>query len=420
MKFQSPARNCYKLLVCTLLVALGSNLAKAQQLPLSNFQSLNLYVWNPAYTSDDNFNAHLSHRQQWTGLNGAPVTSFLSANAPLKENMGIGGLLVSDRTGIYQQIYATGSYSYEFKLGEANYLRFGLAVGFHQQSIDLNGMQVDDISDVVLTSGGQPSAASFTSDFGMNYRFRKWNLSLAANQLLRSEPKFAIAGSERRLKPVQHFTGLLSYNIQTYYNSTWNHRPSIMFRTLAGGQFQLDAQFTSSWDKKITLGLGYRYEESMRIISRFQINRYVAVAYTYDFASMGAARMSGGSHEFMISFYHNKPKPEIVPVAKYSAPTVRNRRPEDAKIGKKRDPQKVFAEPGYHIIFGQFDTEEEALARTEWLDRRSIRYELIKSNLGTWYVLSPTVFKTNDERKEYTNKLSDNGVEFSWRFVAGN
>jgi hypothetical protein len=74
--------------------------ASAQQLPLSNFQMQNLYLWNPAYTSESVLNAHLANRQQWVGTEGAPITSILTANMPLSTKTRVGANFVLDRTDI--------------------------------------------------------------------------------------------------------------------------------------------------------------------------------------------------------------------------------------------------------------------------------------------------------------------------------
>ncbi len=98
-------------------------------------------------------------------------------------------------------------------------MRFGLGIGVPQQSIDLSGLVIDDVGDFLLNEGAQPSAASFTSDFGVNYRFRKWDFAFAVNQLVRSKPKFDLVGDEGKLKPVQHIIGIIAYNLHSFYNN---------------------------------------------------------------------------------------------------------------------------------------------------------------------------------------------------------
>jgi type IX secretion system PorP/SprF family membrane protein len=393
--------------------------ASAQQLPLSNFQMQNLYLWNPAYTSESVLNAHLANRQQWVGTEGAPRTSILTANMPLSKKTGVGANFVLDRTDIFKQFYFTGSYSYEFRLGQANYLRFGVAMGFHQVSVDYKDIVIDNYSDPVFVAGTRSSGTSFTSDFGMNYRFRKWNFALAANQMIAGKQRFIVQGAEHRFAPVKHWMGYLSYKVSSFYNDDWAAVPALMVRTLSKSQFQIDFSVVASYQKHFYFGVGFREKDALRLISKVQIDRYFAAGYTYDFTSMGASRNSGGSHEIMLSFTYNKPKAEVVPVAKYVAPTVVNsRRAEDATITRRREPLKVFGEAGYHVIFGQFRDEPSARALSEELTGNEIEHKVVMSNLGTWFVLAPSVFTTKETRLAYTTTLDQGSILYSWRFVA--
>lgn len=335
--------------------------------------------------------------------------------------MGVGGNLVVDRTSIYQQLYFSGNYGYEVKLGKANYLRFGMAAGFHQQSIDFDGVVVEDMTDLLLSSTVYFRANSFVADAGVNWRYRKLYVGLAANRLLSTNSQFYINEENRGLQKDPHLVSLVSYRFESPYNPDFVVVPSVVLRTVAAGPNQLDAQVLLRLKKKITVGFGYRHQDATRMILGYKINRFFAAAYTYDFASMGIARSSGGSHEIMISFFNNPIKAPVIPAAKLDdqRPISRNRREEDATITKARDPQKVFKESGYHIIFGQFNAEAPALELAAKLDEKGVRYEVIQSNMGTWFVLSPTVFATKVERVEYEHRLEEKEVQYSWRFVAG-
>src|ERR1700712_607269 len=62
----------------------GVPIAAAQQLPQYTQYVFNNYLLNPAVSGIENYtDAKLGYRSQWTGLNGAPVTSFLTINAPI-------------------------------------------------------------------------------------------------------------------------------------------------------------------------------------------------------------------------------------------------------------------------------------------------------------------------------------------------
>src|SRR3954471_12637357 len=58
--------------------------AQAQQKPHYTQYILNQYILNPALTGIENYtDIKVSHRQQWAGIDGAPVTTYLTAHTPL-------------------------------------------------------------------------------------------------------------------------------------------------------------------------------------------------------------------------------------------------------------------------------------------------------------------------------------------------
>ena len=58
--------------------------AVAQQKPVYTQYVLNNYIINPAITGIENYtDVKLSYRNQWTGINGSPVTTYLSIQGPV-------------------------------------------------------------------------------------------------------------------------------------------------------------------------------------------------------------------------------------------------------------------------------------------------------------------------------------------------
>src|SRR6476661_4670 len=56
----------------------------AQAKPSYTQYILNNYILNPAVAGIENYtDVKLSYRNQWTGINGAPVTAYFSIHAPI-------------------------------------------------------------------------------------------------------------------------------------------------------------------------------------------------------------------------------------------------------------------------------------------------------------------------------------------------
>src|SRR5919112_1721208 len=61
--------------------------ADAQQRPHYTQYILNNFIINPAVAGIENYtDVKISHRHQWVGLDGAPVTTYLTIHGPLKKS----------------------------------------------------------------------------------------------------------------------------------------------------------------------------------------------------------------------------------------------------------------------------------------------------------------------------------------------
>jgi type IX secretion system PorP/SprF family membrane protein len=71
--------------IVTYLFCIGiSFLAAGQAKPTYTQYILNNYILNPAITGIENYiDIKLSNRNQWTGINGAPVTSYVTIHGPI-------------------------------------------------------------------------------------------------------------------------------------------------------------------------------------------------------------------------------------------------------------------------------------------------------------------------------------------------
>ncbi len=109
---------------------LWTSVAFAQQDPMFTNYHFNALVFNPAYAgSNEHLSLNLSHRQQWLGLDGAPVTQTLTAHTPLKnERVGLGFSLVNDRIGPGGSTDLAGSYAYRMQVGASKKLKLSLGL----------------------------------------------------------------------------------------------------------------------------------------------------------------------------------------------------------------------------------------------------------------------------------------------------
>src|ERR1700709_285489 len=153
-------------LVC---IVFSLQVAFAQQRPQYTQYVFNNLLLNPAVTGIENYtDIKAGYRSQWTGLQGAPVTSYLTIDAPLGSNFlqgdasafpaaggenpssrlytqnymaaephhGIGFTLVSDVAGPITQTNIDATYAYHIGLASNVNLALGVAAGVSRISLN--------------------------------------------------------------------------------------------------------------------------------------------------------------------------------------------------------------------------------------------------------------------------------------------
>jgi type IX secretion system PorP/SprF family membrane protein len=71
----------------TFILLLSVHSLFSQQRPYYTQYILNNYIINPALAGIENYwDVKISHRHQWVGLNGAPITTYLTIQGPLNKN----------------------------------------------------------------------------------------------------------------------------------------------------------------------------------------------------------------------------------------------------------------------------------------------------------------------------------------------
>jgi type IX secretion system PorP/SprF family membrane protein len=140
----------------------------AQVKPFYTQYVLNNFILNPAVTGIENYtDVKLSNRNQWTGINGAPVTTYLTVHAPLgKEDLrtsatsfeipgndprgerlwqeytapdahhGIGFTAMNDKAGYINRWSVNATYAYHQPLSVKSTLSAGFSAGINSVSLD--------------------------------------------------------------------------------------------------------------------------------------------------------------------------------------------------------------------------------------------------------------------------------------------
>ena len=215
--------------ILTVLMALGCFLGHAQELTLpqlSQYLADNPFVMSPTYSGiGDHIKVRVNGLTQWVGIEDAPDTQSLAADARLGNKSGLGMLLYNDSNGETKQRGARISFAHHLTLDryEDEFLSFGLSYNFNQFRIDIQNFDSPDPS---VTDDRATTNHNF--DVGVLYRLNKFYFSVNASNLLDKDlTKFNPVFEPNRLRNYYVYTG---YRYTKNKNSRLEIEPSVFFQ----------------------------------------------------------------------------------------------------------------------------------------------------------------------------------------------
>lgn len=281
-----------------IVFILVSTISFAQQDPQYTHYMFNTLSVNPAYAGQrETLSVVGLHRSQWVGINGAPQTQSLSIHSPLRnERIGLGLNIVNDAIGPASESFVDANFSYTIPLNADDLkLSFGAKGGFHMLDTDWSKGRFRDTdpafeNDLNLIS---PMVGA-----GLYMHTRKWYLGLAVPNFI--ETKHYDDYEESVATERMHFylIGGYVFNI----SETTEVKPAFLLKGVSGAPIIADVSANFWFQKKVTLGLAWRWDDSVSALAGFQITPGMFVGYSYDMTTTGLSNYNNGSHELTLRF----------------------------------------------------------------------------------------------------------------------
>ncbi len=121
----------------------------AQQDAMFTKYMFNSLSYNPAYAGSKDYMAiGVLHRQQWIGIEGAPVTQTVTAHTPLpNDKVGVGLSIYNDAIGPTGTTGVNASYAYRLPVGEGLRLSVGLQGGVENYRTNFSKLSLQNQQD---------------------------------------------------------------------------------------------------------------------------------------------------------------------------------------------------------------------------------------------------------------------------------
>ena len=253
---------------------------------------------NPAYAgSRETITAFLLHRNQWVGLEGAPVTNNFSINMPVGDsNFGVGLNFVNDEIGPVSENEISADLAYFIQVSENYKLSLGLKGTANLFQLDVNKLRIFDPSDPQFQNvdtefspnvGAGLYLFSDKTYFGLSvpnffesYRYNDNNVEITKEKM----HFYFIAGHVFTLSPNIDF------------------KPAVLSKIVEGAPLQADVTANFLFFDKLTLGAAYRWDASVSALAGFQISDSWFIGYGYDLETTKLANYNSGSHEIFLRY----------------------------------------------------------------------------------------------------------------------
>jgi len=272
---------------------------QAQQEPQYTQYMYNTLTVNPGYTGSPGYlEGTLLHRSQWLGIDGAPRTQALSVHSPVfTDNIGLGFSAINDRLGPANEVYVDANFSYAIPFGDDSKLAFGLKAGARVMNIDWSKgiyyQEGDPLLNTNINNKINPAIGA-----GIYYYTEKWYAGVSVPSFIRSDYYDDV--QEVVVSDRLHYYVIGGYVFDL--TEGLKFKPAVLGKIVSGSPITVDASANFLIQELVTLGVSYRYDDSMSALAGVQVTKNIFAGYSFDYSTTDLNKYNNGTHEFILKF----------------------------------------------------------------------------------------------------------------------
>jgi type IX secretion system PorP/SprF family membrane protein len=310
--------------LCGLLLVMSQ--AWGQQRPQFSQYMMNNYLLNPAISGiEDYTDVKLGVRQQWIGLEGAPVTYYVSAHTPLNKlarqvrnagrglgstrtvnrnrferptaHHGVGVLALTDKTGPLRRSNFYLTYAYHLPVSRKVTVSVGANAGLLRFSFNPGEATYNNPADPVITAD-YVNRNFFDFGLGAWIYSESFFLGLSGAQLLRSNRDLNIRENGINEVMQNHFHATAGYKLRLGQDVALV--PSVMVKLAEPSPVSVDVNLQAIFVDRVWVGASYRNEDALVAMAGVNISHIMDASYAYDYNSSGLHTTNKGTHEIVL------------------------------------------------------------------------------------------------------------------------
>lgn len=316
------------------LVALF-NVCFAQQKPQYTQYILNQYIINPALSGIENYtDINVSHRHQWTGIQGSPVTTYITIQGPINKkdyrtdatsyqipddenplgqnywnqytaappHHGVGLQIIKDNAGALSNWAAYATYAYHVSLTRKLNISAGFGAGVSRYN--LNTSQLDFMNIVVdptVYNSYAVNKTKFDMNAGIYIYSANFFIGLSALQIVPNKLIFSdntISTLQGKTVPHTFLTGGYRFLLTDDINII----PSLMIKYIQPLPLQVEMNVKMQYRDFLWFGLSYRHLDGFAAMVGFHAFNLASLSYSYDYTTSSLSAYNKGTHELILGF----------------------------------------------------------------------------------------------------------------------
>jgi len=301
------------------LILFQLNLMSQQDAQYSNFL-FNAFAINPANAGlKECLDARAGFRTQWVGFENNPNTVSINAHQQIKSLSnprgvinGAGLMIESDNTGPSNRTSIHGAWAVHVPISRKTKISFGLGLGVLQYRLDVSQLNAPNPADPAIQQS-QSEIVFPDIKAGVWLYNPDWFVGFSGGHL--TNPKLQDIGIDTELQP--HFSLMAGRIFEG--SEKMSYIPAMLFKFTGNSKPALDVNFWADYDNRVALGLGFRSEDMVSGMLKFNFLDYFTLAYAYDFTFSKMRFGSSNSHEIIlgITACPRSDKVGFVPCAAY-------------------------------------------------------------------------------------------------------
>lgn len=305
-----------------------------QEVPRSSQYIFNNFLLNPALSGIDSYiDLKIGYRKQWSGLEGAPTTQYISVNTPIGDDYirssinsfssngynplsrslvnsysaaephhGFGLMAMNDKAGLLRQNSVSATYAYHLGLSSNVNLSLGVAAGFHSL-----GLKVEDIvaeyEQDPLFNAGYNNRLRPDLGFGLWLYGPRFFVGTSVKQIIGSSA--VVEDNAVVSRPYQSSSFYATTGYKIFLDEEIAMIPSMLVSYWRNAPPAIDVNLKLAYQDKLWIAGSFRNNDAFSVLAGYNFGSLINVSYSYDVNTSALSRVNKGTHEIGIGFLLN-------------------------------------------------------------------------------------------------------------------